>query len=117
MELRVKRVYDPVSANDGLRILVDRLWPRGLSKEKAAIDHWLKNTAPSTELRKWFHAHLEDWDTFRERYHAELDDNPEIVAEVRELVNTDDVCTLLFSTREQERNHALLLRDYLSRRS
>ena len=72
MTVAIKRVYEPRSASDGARVLVDRLWPRGLSKQAAALDAWLKELAPSDELRKWYHAHPEQWSKFRERYLKEL---------------------------------------------
>src|SRR5690606_27928372 len=72
MKLHLKRVYDPKSEKDGMRVLVDRLWPRGLSKQEAAVDLWVKDVAPSTELRRWYHAHMDEWPEFRKRYEAEL---------------------------------------------
>ena len=72
MKVRVKRVYDPPAAGDGARVLVDRLWPRGLTKSEAALDAWLKDVAPSNELRKWYHAHLSQWEKFRKKYLEEL---------------------------------------------
>jgi uncharacterized protein YeaO (DUF488 family) len=110
--LRVKRVYDTPDESDGRRILVDRLWPRGLSREKAAVDVWLKEASPSTELRKWYGHEPEKWDEFRRRYFAELDANEAAVAELRKEVGKGNA-TLLFGTKETERNNAVALLEYL----
>ncbi|MEM6852966.1 MAG: DUF488 family protein [Planctomycetota bacterium] len=113
-----KRIYDPPTATDGRRILADRLWPRGLSKDKAAIDYWAKAAAPSDELRRWYQHDAAKWDEFRERYFAELDANPEAVAELRgNLAPEGEVTTLLFATQELELNNAAALRAYLARRA
>jgi len=112
--LRVKRVYDAVEPNDGLRILVDRIWPRGLSKHQAAVDLWMKDIAPSHALRKWFGHRPERWHEFRQRYHRELDSKPE---QVRELIRyvTERPVTLLYSSKATEANQALALLEYLMR--
>ncbi len=107
----IKRVYLPVAAEDGRRVLVDRLWPRGLRKSEAAIDDWLKEVAPSTELRKWFHHDPTHWEDFRQRYWAELATNP-AVAQLRALA-ADQPVTLLYAAHNEEQNHALVLVDYL----
>jgi uncharacterized protein YeaO (DUF488 family) len=110
--LSVKRVYDPASAEDGKRILVDRVWPRGLRKQDAAIDLWLKDVAPSTGLRQWF-AHREDrWDMFCRRYGDELDRNPEPVRRLRDFIGGERA-TLLYAARDREYNNAVALRRYL----
>lgn len=111
--IRVKRVYDPPAPEDGYRVLVDRLWPRGLKKADAAIDQWLKDVAPSTPLRKWFGHDPAKWDEFRRRYAAELDANPEAVALLRERAAAGTV-TLLFGARDREHNDAVALQDYLA---
>lgn len=111
--LRVKRVYDTPEASDGRRILVDRLWPRGLSREKAAVDVWLKEVAPSNELRKWYEHDPEKWEEFRRRYFAELDANETAVAELRREVGKGSA-TLLFGSKEAELNNAVALREYLN---
>lgn len=111
-EIQVKRVYDPPEAGDGQRVLVDRLWPRGLSKEKAGIHLWVRDLAPSNELRKWYQHDSAKWETFRARYFAELDRQPEAVTELIE-ASKGSVITLLFSSRELELNNAVALRDYL----
>jgi len=111
MSFEVRRIYEPTTTQ-GLRILVERLWPRGLSKEAAALDDWLKDVAPSSELRKWFSHEPERWDGFRERYHAELDRNHEAVARLLAIGERRKVW-LLFSSREERFNNAVALRDYL----
>lgn len=113
MELRVKRVYDPAESGDGWRVLVDRLWPRGLSKERAALDDWAKDVAPSTELRKAFHHDGMDWDAFAAAYRAELDGNAAVQA-LRHELEGHDVVTLLHAVADAEHNHALLLREALT---
>lgn len=114
MKTTLKRVYEEASPQDGLRILVDRLWPRGLSREKAHIDAWLKELAPSTALRQWYQHDAEKWTEFRQRYFAELDDNPEALEELRRLAGKKHV-TLLFSSREEKLNNAAALKDYLEK--
>ncbi|WP_363350462.1 DUF488 family protein [Methylocystis echinoides] len=112
--LRLKRVYEPPEQDDGLRVLVDRLWPRGLAKEKAAVDHWAKEAAPSNELRRWFGHLPERWEEFAARYREELE-RPESQAEVaaiRRLLRESRV-TLLFAAHDEERNNAVVLRDVL----
>jgi uncharacterized protein YeaO (DUF488 family) len=111
-EIRVKRAYEDAAKSDGRRILVDRMWPRGVKKGDAVIDHWAKEAAPSTELRKWYHADPERWDEFRRRYFAELDDNPEAVAELREAIG-EGPATLVFSSKEERFNNAVALKEYL----
>lgn len=98
MSLSIKRVYDGAGTRDGYRILVDRIWPRGVKREDAAVDLWLKEIAPSTELRKWFGHDPERWVEFRRRYRAELARNPEPLEQVRELVSKRKV-TLVFSAK------------------
>lgn len=121
MPLRVKRVYDDSAKTDGVRVLVDRLWPRGLTKEKAAIDLWLKDAAPSTELRKWFHADAtpttptkDQFAEFKTRYLKELDRSA--LDSVTELIDAGKTVTLLFASKELEHNHAHILRDVLESR-
>ena len=114
MPFAIKRVYDPPAPDDGHRILVDRLWPRGLTKARAKVDEWLKEIAPSTELRRWFHADTSRWSEFRSRYRHELGDHADAVAHVRALARTGRV-TLLYGARDPERNHAIVLREYLQR--
>jgi len=113
MQLRAKRVYLAAEPEDGTRILVDRLWPRGLSKEKLGDAAWVKDAAPSDALRKWFGHDPAQWDGFRKRYFAELDANPEGVAALRGALAPTGRNTLLFGTREEEHNNAVALCEYL----
>lgn len=113
--IQTKRVYEAPSPDDGLRILVDRIWPRGLRKSDAALDHWIKDVAPSTELRKWFGHKPERWAEFQKRYARELDDNPQGLAELKKLLRGNAV-TLLYSAHDTEHNNANALRDYLDAR-
>jgi len=108
---RLKRVYDAPADDDGLRVLVDRLWPRGLSKDKAKVDLWLKDVAPSDALRREFHARPERWEAFRGAYRDELEGNPAL-DELRELAAKQRV-TLLFGARDETRNNAVVLKDLL----
>lgn len=112
--IHLKRAYEEPSRGDGSRILVERLWPRGLSKERAAVDVWLKEAAPSPELRRWFGHDPARWEEFRRRYWAELDANPEAVAEVRRRVREGPV-TFVYAARDERHNSALALKEYLSR--
>lgn len=114
MRIAIKRIYEPASADDGRRILVDRLWPRGLTKEKAGIDLWLREIAPSTELRKWFGHDPEKWDEFRRRYRAELDSNGEALQALKEAIGKGPA-TLVYGARDEQHNDAIVLRDLLLR--
>ncbi|WP_350258713.1 DUF488 domain-containing protein [Scrofimicrobium sp. R131] len=116
-EIRIKRVYQPAAGEDGYRVLVDRIWPRGESKEKAHLDLWLKEVAPSTELRKWFGHDPEKMAEFTRRYTAELENNPEAVAQLRELVAQHPVVTLVYSARDETDNQAVVLKQFLERQS
>lgn len=111
--IKIKRAYLEPEAGDGTRILVDRLWPRGLTKEKARIDLWLKNIAPSTELRKWFSHDIEKWEEFKNRYLAELNENKESMAILKEQLNKGNV-TLIFGARDELHNEAIILKELLS---
>ena len=111
--IKTKRAYDPVSRDDGKRILVDRLWPRGLKKEKAHIDEWLKDVAPNTELRKWYAHDPEKWQEFKKRYKTELKDKKNILDELR-TESRKKTITLVFSSREMELNNAEALKEFLS---
>lgn len=112
--MSIKRIYDEPASSDGYRVLVDRLWPRGISKEKAALDVWLKDIAPSVELRKWFGHKPERFQDFRKRYEAELDMNPALT-QLREIIRQHTEVTLLFAAHDPRLNQAAALRDYLSR--
>ena len=110
--IHIKRVYEPAEPEDGTRILVDRLWPRGIEKKALRLDSWHKDVAPSTELRKWSHHDPARWDEFRRRYFAELDSNPAAWSSLAELARNGNV-TLLYSARDERHNNAEALRDYL----
>jgi len=116
MAVAVKRVYEEPAPTDGLRVLVDRLWPRGLSKETAAVAQWLRHLAPSNELRRWFHAHPEEWVTFRNRYLKELCQTPASTGldELYRLARKHKQVTLLFASKNMERNNAVVLCDLLN---
>jgi uncharacterized protein YeaO (DUF488 family) len=111
---RIKRIYDSPGKDDGFRILVDRLWPRGLSKEKAKIDLWLKDIAPSDSLRKWFAHDPKKWPEFRRRYFKELSSKKELLNEIYTRAREDDV-TLLYSAKNKEFNNAEALKEYLKK--
>lgn len=112
MDIRVKRVYEAPSPDDGMRVLVDRLWPRGLARDKAHIDLWLKELAPSTELRKWFNHEPAKWDEFQRRYLQELQQQPTALTHAVEALGAGPV-TLLFAAREERFNDAVALRAFL----
>lgn len=113
MTARIKRVYDAAVPGDGARVLVDRLWPRGVSKERAALDDWAKDVAPSTELRTWFGHDPERFDEFARRYRKELDGNPGVEA-LRALAGTPGGLTLLYAARDERHNEAVVLRGVLA---
>jgi uncharacterized protein YeaO (DUF488 family) len=115
MTVVIKRVYEEVTPDDGARVLVDRLWPRGLTKEAAALDAWLRDLAPSNELREWFHAHTEQWNKFRERYLKELssDTAEEALQQLYEIKKQHRRLTLLFAAKDTERNNALVLKQLI----
>ncbi len=114
MSFTIKRVYEAVSREDGTRILIDRLWPRGLAKEKARIDLWSKDIAPSTGLRVWFDHDPAKWPEFRTRYRAELRTKPELMADIVERAK-DGAVTLLYAAKDKKHNHALVLLEELER--
>jgi uncharacterized protein YeaO (DUF488 family) len=113
--IRIKRTYDAPTRGDGRRILVERLWPRGMKKDALDADAWLKNVAPSTELRKWFGHRTERWEEFRRRYRKELDASPDAWEPILEADRRGNV-TLLYSARDVSHNGAVVLRDYLLNR-
>ncbi|HPD46179.1 MAG TPA: DUF488 domain-containing protein [Anaerohalosphaeraceae bacterium] len=114
MPVQVKRVYDRASRNDGYRVLVDRVWPRGIRKEEAELDEWLKDIAPSTDLRKWFGHDPDKWKEFRNRYFEELSDKKSQVQKLRSLAKERRI-TLLYGARDGEHNNAVALKDYIER--
>ena len=111
-KLRVKRAYEPPAPEDGVRILVDRLWPRGLSKEKAAVDHWMKDIAPSADLRKWFGHDPERWPEFQSRYRDELRRHGALLDQIVDLAAGRAV-TLVYAAHDEEHNDAVVLREAL----
>jgi uncharacterized protein YeaO (DUF488 family) len=113
--ISVKRAYEPPAKGDGTRILVDRLWPRGLRKADAAIDHWLKDIAPSTDLRKWFAHDPARWQEFRQRYTDEIHQHPEQLDELRASARSGRI-TLVFAAHDESRNNAVVLREVLQGR-
>ena len=113
MDIHTKRVYDPPDPNDGARILVDRLWPRGLTKERVNIQYWAKEVAPSTELRLWYGHDPEKWSEFKSRYFEELKSKPGRVEELLGYIKKRKV-TFVYSAKEQRLNNAVALREYLS---
>jgi uncharacterized protein YeaO (DUF488 family) len=110
--VRLKRAYEEPSKDDGTRVLVERLWPRGVSKDRAAIDFWLKEVAPSTELRKWYDHDLDKWEEFRRRYRAELDAKREVLEDLKRRLKEGPV-TFVFAAKDEEHNSALVLKEYL----
>ena len=116
MTIKLRRVYDLPNEHDGFRILVDRLWPRGLTKKRAAVDLWLKGIAPSTELRKWFGHDPEKWKEFRSRYRAELKGHTEELELIKSKAR-EGMVTLLYGARDQEHNEAIVLQQLLGKKS
>ncbi len=114
MKVKIKRVYELPQDQDGQRILIDRLWPRGLTKEKARIDLWLKDVAPSTELRKWFNHEPEKWPEFQKRYSKELSNNQTTINELLLKIKNSNV-TLVYSAKDELHNDAVLLKSYLEK--
>lgn len=115
MGIRVKRAYDRPARSDGYRVLVDRIWPRGIAKDDLAIDTWLKDVAPSSGLRKWFGHDPERWERFKERYAGELDERSGIVEELLSRARSGRI-TLVFGAKDTEHNNAVALKDYLEHR-
>lgn len=114
--LRRKRVYSDFTPSDGYRVLVDRLWPRGLSKERAHVDLWMKEIGPSDQLRKWFGHDPERWSAFQERYWKELQDQPELIGQLNQVLKEHRCVTLLFGAKDEEHNQAVALQDFLQKR-
>lgn len=109
----LKRIYEPYSKEDGFRILVDRLWPRGISKEEAHIDLWMKEIAPSNELRTWFHHEEAKWDEFEKKYKEELKEKGELVKELKMLTKKHKTLTLLYGAKDTQHNQAVVLKTLL----
>jgi uncharacterized protein YeaO (DUF488 family) len=115
MSVAIKRVYEPASRGDGARVLVDRLWPRGLTKDRAAVDEWLRDLAPTNELRHWFHARPQQWESFRKKYLKELSqpEPDDALRRLYELAHKRKRLTLLFASKNEEHNNALVLKELL----
>lgn len=111
--IKIKRIYEAPSKDDGFRVLIDRLWPRGVSKEKAKIDLWLREIAPSDALRKWFGHKEERWEEFRKRYLKELEGKKEAVNRLKTACK-DKKATLLYAAKDQDKNNAVVLKDFVS---
>ncbi len=112
--LKLKRAYEPVAKSDGIRILVDRVWPRGISKEELKLDEWRKDVAPSTALRKWFGHRPERWEEFRKRYKTELKEAAPALKELHKLVKTK-TATLVYGAKDTEHNQAVVLKEVLEK--
>lgn len=116
MKIKIKRVYDEPEKSDGFRVLVDRVWPRGFSKEKAHVDLWLKEIGPSTELRKWFNHDPEKWTEFKKRYKKELDKNKDVFTSLLDEVKKGDV-TLVYSAKDETHNQAVVILEKLKNKT
>lgn len=116
MPVRVKRVYEQPSPEDGYRVLVDRLWPRGLSEDEAHVDLWMRDVAPSTELRKWFGHDVAKWPAFEERYRGELERHGQLLDLLRDIESHRGTVTLLFGAKDEQHNEADVLAEVLQRR-
>ncbi|MGH7668788.1 MAG: DUF488 domain-containing protein [Gemmatimonadaceae bacterium] len=114
--IALKRVYLPPAGSDGFRLLVDRVWPRGMTKEKAAVDHWLRDVAPTTALRQWFGHQPDKWPEFKRRYLGELGANRDATRELVDIVNAHRHVTILFGAHDETRNQAVVITVYLKRR-
>ena len=113
MTIKLKHVYEPAEKEDGYRVLVERLWPRGLSKERAHLDLWVKDAGASTELRRWFGHDPTKWEEFRRRYFDEIRGRPEVIEELRDALRTHGVVTFLFAAHDEEHNNAVALAEFL----
>jgi uncharacterized protein YeaO (DUF488 family) len=114
MTIHLKRAYGPPEPGDGYRVLVERLWPRGLTKEKAKLDRWVKDAGASDALRKWFGHDPEKWEEFRGRYFREIRKRPEVVQELEEIIRENPVVTFLFAAHDEEHNNAVALREFMN---
>lgn len=114
MSFKIKRAYDPPAPADGYRVLVDRLWPRGVTKAKLHLDAWMKDIAPSAALRQWIHSDMSQWPEFRRRYLKELATPRDLIADLRKRARAGTV-TLVYAARDPKQNHALILKDFLER--
>jgi uncharacterized protein YeaO (DUF488 family) len=112
--IKIKRAYEPLEKSDGFRVLVDRLWPRGIRKEDAHVDVWLKEIAPSGELRKWFNHEIEKWEEFSKKYTTELEDSSAL-KKLIELVKKHKAVTLVYGAKDEQHNQAVVLKKYLEK--
>lgn len=112
LEIRIKRIYEPPESSDGYRLLVDRLWPRGISKTRALLDSWMKDVGPSSELRQWFGHDVRRWEEFKRRYHVELEANQALVDQMLSIASERPL-TLLYSARDRDHNQAVALAEHL----
>ncbi len=115
MKINIKRIYEKYSANDGFRILVDRLWPRGIKKEKAKIDLWLREIASSDKLRKWFSHYSSKWQEFKKRYKKEIKENKKIFKKLKEIIKNKKKANLLYSAKDKKYNNAVVLKEILQK--
>ncbi len=111
--IKIKRIYEKYEKSDGYRMLVDRLWPRGVSKEKAKLDIWFKDIAPSTELRKWFDHDIKKWQEFKKKYRAEIVVHKEAFIELKKIVKKNKNITLLYAAKDEMHNEAVIIKDLL----
>ena len=111
--IKIKRIYDDPESSDGYRVLVDRLWPRGVSKDEAQVDLWLKDIAPSNELRRWFSHDQKKWQGFRQKYLQELDKKPDVFLELKNIYIKHKIITLLYGAKDTKHNQAVVLKEYL----
>ena len=114
--IQIKRAYEIAEKDDGYRVLVDRLWPRGISKERAHLDLWLKDIAPSTELRIWFGHDPEKWEEFKEKYRKELQEKKDFINQLKTLEKKRKILTLIYGARDKEHNEAIVLSHYLNKK-
>lgn len=114
--IKIKRVYDPPEKDDGCRILVDRLWPRGMSKERLKADLWMKDVGPSNELRKWFAHDPQKWPEFSSKYEKELEQKADLLRKIVELESKSHIVTLIYSAKDEKHNQAVVLQDVLTKR-
>lgn len=115
MSTQIKRAYEDASKGDGFRVLVDRIWPRGVSKEAAQIDEWLQDIAPSTELRKWFGHDPEKWDEFRKKYRAEIRQNQAACDQLKKICKENSTVTLVYGAKDEEHNNAVVLLEIIKK--
>ncbi len=115
MTIKLKRAYEPPSKEDGFRVLVERLWPRGISKEKAQIDLWVKDAGASPDLRKWFGHEPEKWDEFQERYFEEIRKKPEVVKTLEDIIREKGTVTFVYAAHDEQHNNAVALKKFLER--